>query len=494
MYYRFLCALALFVMGGVVGATEAWAPAAAAKQAERGALGDPSVMFLHDGDLVEFDGSGFDWGLVPASFLVTYNNGYPWGRYDGQLWQGRGFNLVSRAGVFFDGPVAFAQVAPEWGYSENRDFRVGPDYYNGAVDVVGRFGEESFSFLGWGQSFVGVRYQALSLRLSTENLWFGPAYENPLLWGTEAPGFPHASLNLARTETSWGTFEATALLGYLEASQGASNDAYDGKRALWGLMLGYSPPGVEGLTLGATRSIISAWNQVSAFDFARLFLPSIPGDQDQTDQRFSLVARYRFPQTGFEVYTEWARNDFSPGFVFILKNPFHSAAWTGGFFHRLRLAGVDLGYGAEFTDLTLPLEHLNNRWGYSTGVDFYTHGILREGYTNQGQLLGASIGNGSNRQSARVVWYLPEGEVGLSMERWHRDASYFYSDAFRAKYDQVLWERIVDVELSWGVAASWRVGDWEIDGSWRYMKELSRYYEPKNYLQVHPELRLTRSF
>lgn len=491
-----VCVLSLSLV--LVGSTQAmaWAPAAESKQAEQGSSGDTKVIFLHGGELVPFDGVDLEWGLVPAAALVTLNTGYPWGRYDGQLWQGRGLNLVTRSGIYLDSPFVFGQLAPEWGWSENRDFVEGSDLYHGTIDQPARFGESAFSFLGWGQSFVGLRYESLSLKLSTENLWFGPAYENPLLWGTEAPGFPHLSLNLSKSKTAWGTFEATALLGYLTASDEAPENAYGGKRALWGLMLGYSPPGLDGLTLGATRTIISAWSQVSTFDLARLLLFSIPNDQDETDQRFSLVARYRFPETGFEVYAEWGRNDFSPSFVYILRNPFHSAAWTAGLFHRLTIANQNFGYGIEITDLTLPLEHLNNLWGYNPGgFDFYTHGILREGYTNQGQLLGASIGNGGNKQSIKTAWYLSEGTVDLSLERWHRDASYFYSDEFRARYPQGrLWETVVDVELSWCASVTWKVDQWELFGSWRYMKELNRYYVQQSALQVHAELGVRTSF
>lgn len=492
--------LASGIGGGASVAATAWAPAAESKQAEARSSEDPQVLFLHNGELVPLDGEALSWGLVPAATMMTFNGDHPWGRYDGQLWQGRGFNLVSRAGVYVDSPFFFGQLAPEMGWSQNLDFARGPDVYHGYIDHVDRFGERSFSFSGWGQSFVGARYQSLSLKLSTENLWFGPAYENPLLWGTEAPGFPHVSLNLARTRTEWGTFEATALLGYLVASDEAPENGYDGRRALWGLMVGYSPPMLEGLSFGATRSIVGAWNEVSAFDFARLFLLSIPGDTDQTDQRLSLVARYRFPEVGFEVYAEWARNDFSPSLLYVLRNPFHSAAWTAGFFHRLTVGEHNFGYGAELTELTLPLEHLNNPWGYTpAGVDFYTHSILREGYTNQGQLLGASVGNGANKQSFRVAWYPTDGELGLSVERWHRDASYFYSDEFRDMVvetygDTLLWEKIVDVELSWCLSASWKVDQWEVFGSWRYMKELNRYYTPENAIQVHAELGVKKSF
>lgn len=498
---RALASLLLTLALATPASALAWTPAAEAKQAEQGSTEDTEVVFLHGGELVPFDGTEPSWGLVPATGFATLNTDHPWGRYDGQLWQGRGLNFVTRSGVYVDSPYVIGQWAPEWGWSENRDFVEGSDLYHGAVDQPGRFGDGAFSFLGWGQSFVGLRYEAVSLKLSTENLWFGPAYENPLLWGSEAPGVPHVSLNLRKTKTDWGTFEATALLGYLTASDEAPENAYQGRRALWGLMLGYSPPTLDGLTLGATRTIISAWNQVSPLDFARLFLLSIPNDQDETDQRFSLVARYRFPEVGFELYAEWGRNDFSPSLLYVLRNPFHTAAWTAGFFHRLTVLGQDFGYGAELTELTLPLEHLNNPWGYTPGgADFYTHGILREGYTNQGQLLGAPVGNGGNKQSFKVAWYPSWGKLDLSLERWHRDASYFYSQEFRdmilQEYgDPLLWEKVVDVELSWCASISWHVGSWDLFGSWRYMKELNRYYEfENNSIQVHAELGVRRSF
>ncbi len=472
---------------------ESWVPAARTKQAEASVSDSTGPLWIYDGTLFPADGEAPSVGLVPAESLVTYNGSYAWGRYDGQLWQGRGWNLAERGGVWFDSPVVFGQAAPELGYSQNLAFATGPDRNSGDVDFVQRFGRSPLTFLGWGQSFIGARWGQLDLRLSTENLWIGPVYKYPIVWGTEAAGFPHARLTLQKTQTAWGTWEAMTMLGSLEASSQSAKNAYGGHRAFWGLVAGYSPPFLPELTLGASRTLISRWDQLSPVDLGRLFLPKIPSDTDQTDQRMNLTWRFRFPSQGFEAYGEWARNDFSPSLTRVLVNPFHSEAWTSGLVQKLDLgSGNALGVGVEFTNLTLPLEQINNANGYGGALDFYTHGILREGYTNGGQLLGSPIGNGGNAQSLTLTWYHPEGEVHLTLERWHRDGTYFYSQQFRydhPDFNAVELETDVDVELSWTIGWSWRNQDLTWYGQLTWMKDWNRYYVLNNTIeQYHLEL------
>jgi len=48
---------------------------------------------------------------------------------------------------------------------------------------------------------------------------------------------------------------------------------------------------------------------------------------------------------------------------------------------------------------------------------WYTSSIIRQGYTNQGQLLGASIGPGSNSQTINFSWNKGFNMIGIYFER-----------------------------------------------------------------------------
>jgi hypothetical protein len=59
---------------------------------------------------------------------------------------------------------------------------------------------------------------------------------------------------------------------------------------------------------------------------------------------------------------------------------------------------------AELTQLQMPTKELIQQKG-----SWYTDAIISQGYTNQGQLLGAGIGPGANSQSIEVNWLKERG-------------------------------------------------------------------------------------
>jgi hypothetical protein len=64
---------------------------------------------------------------------------------------------------------------------------------------------------------------------------------------------------------------------------------------------------------------------------------------------------------------------------------------------------------------------------------WYRHDFVRHGYTNEGQVLGAGIGPGSNLQTFDVAFVRPSTISGFTIERYAHNMDYYY-DAFKV-YD-----------------------------------------------------------
>jgi hypothetical protein len=58
---------------------------------------------------------------------------------------------------------------------------------------------------------------------------------------------------------------------------------------------------------------------------------------------------------------------------------------------------------------------------------WYTNTIVRQGYSNKGQLLGASIGPGSNNQSISLSWNKGYNKAGIFVERTVYNNDFYYS-------------------------------------------------------------------
>jgi hypothetical protein len=57
--------------------------------------------------------------------------------------------------------------------------------------------------------------------------------------------------------------------------------------------------------------------------------------------------------------------------------------------------------------------------------EWYTHGLIRHGYTHRGQVLGAGIGPGGNLQSMDISWVKELKRIGLQVLRYEHNADYY---------------------------------------------------------------------
>jgi len=423
----------------------------------------------------------------------VYNSRYPRTANDAALWAGRGVSTAVSAGARLTwGPVT-AVLDPTAYYSQNRAFDLAPEtgrgvdrsglspyayaWQNGRIDWPERFGPEAFTGLDWGQTGVRVSAGAFTAGFSTENLWWGPAIKNPIIMSATGPGFPHLDLGTARPV--WigiGRAEARVLWGRLAESAYFDTIPGNDGRFFSGIVLGIQPRWVKGLTLGITRVFYQAWDSLAASDYVAIFqtvfkaglaTPTDPLGNDLRDQLLSLVARWTFPEAGFEAYVEWARNDHNADLRDLLLQPDHSRAYTLGFQQLLPSGGGRVRLRGELTTLGRPAT-IQTR----ATPTYYLHGIVRQGYTHRGQLLGAPIGPGSQSQWLALDRYDARGRLGLAFQRVRFDDDAYYQsfsgpNAFRGQ----------QTELTAALSALRFFGSADVSASLAVSRELNRHFE-----------------
>jgi hypothetical protein len=175
--------------------------------------------------------------------------------------------------------------------------------------------------------------------------------------------------------------------------------------------------------------MLSKWdarNYRAIFTLINPFIITFEHDQD--DQLASLTFNYHLPKAGINIYYEFGREDFSPAKDYYFRYPFHTMAYTAGVKKSLPVNGILTG------EILLEVTGLEGSRDYDRlipfGYTFYTHSIIRQGYTNRGQHLGAGIGGGGNSQYLGFKLYFPRGYGGLFIQRRNPDLDYtWYIDS-----------------------------------------------------------------
>ena len=403
-------------------------------------------------------------GYVHNSKLNRSNN-------NGPLWTGKGTNLFTTFGV--QGRITLAKessisysIQPMLYYAENRDFTI-PAHnlnksefsypYARSLDWVQRYGNRSITEFHLGQSEIKLAHTFLALALSTQNMTWGPAYQNQILMSRNAGGFPHIRLGTKTpVHTPIGHIEIQGFWGRLQESAYFDEDPNNDRRYFTGLVAAYRPSFADGLTLSLHRVLYREWQDgdlVLGDVFAAFtnFSPKRDTDigggrvtNDFYDQLSSVAMTWKFPEVGFETYVEFAKNDFPASFQELLRQPDRQRAYTFGF---LKL--FDLSYGniirlsIETTTLSQnQISFINNS---GAGGTYYIHGIVKQGYTHNGQLVGASIGPGSNSNFISLDYYGSGGAVGAYFQRTR------YNDDYTIRAFVGEREYIAEFDVNFGV-------------------------------------------
>lgn len=420
--------------------------------------------------------------LLPAVFQLQYNSHHPYGWNDGAMIPSKGLQSQLAIGIFAKLGRIQVQLRPELVYAQNQAFTMfsSPSdtlwklYYTdilNLIDAPERFGNHPYMKIFPGQSSIRFNVRKFSIGVSTENLWWGPGVRNALLMSNNAPGFPHLTFNTTSPVSSpVGSFEGQLISGFLAKSGFLPPDTNRmvngeqlyiekpaGNRYLNGIVLSWQPKWIKGLFLGFSR-VFNMYKSDVPSSF-RGYLPVIghffkgsvsdAANEDSTrqDQLLSFFFRFLLSKEKMELYAEFGKNDHSGNMRDLLLEPEHSRAYIIGL-RKLFETGKDseIEFFSEFTNLQRSLT--TQLRGSPT---WYIHHLVRDGYTQKGQVIGAGIGPGSSSQAIGLNWLTGIVKTGVLFERLvHNNDFYYY--AFRTTGDY--WSHWVDLSVT--LNKSWR--------------------------------------
>jgi hypothetical protein len=438
-----------------------------------------------------------------ALFRAFVNTHHPDGQDDGAVWQGRGLTTALDVGATLRWGALTVTAQPTLTFSQNASFDLAPvqvadmppyAYPWRRIDWPQRFGTDPHWRLDPGQSEVRVDWRGARAAFGTRNLWWGPGIRNAIVMGASAPGFPHASLGTSGpVDIGIGALEVDWIWGRLGQSDWAPPDLPTDDRFLTGIALAYDPTFLPGLTLGATR-VFQRLVPPGGVDLGDYFLvfqgllksglasDTSPDGTDESDQMLSLFWRWVMPESGFEAYMEWARTDHSWNLADLIQEPEHSRGYTLGL-QKLVSEAADrlVVLGLEATTLeSTPTFQLRPR------PTFYEHSIVAQGYTHEGQLLGASVGPGGSAQAVSLDVFAPWGKWGALLRRrvHDNDAYWVWAQANGLSFDQH------HVSLDVGGSVLRFMGAFEAGGGLMVTREFNRYFGYREGWNVHFDLSL----
>ena len=430
---------------------------------------------------------------LPLELRVAYDHNHPDSRNDGAMIRARGLQNYFSAGIYAEiGPLAI-QLKPEFIWADNADyegFPLWPRHYESTwqtryvwynrIDQPERYGSSNYSRVTPGQSSIRLNTWGLSLGLSTENIWWGPAIRNSIMMSNNAQGFPHITLNTQRPiKTPIGTFEGQIVTGRLESS-GYKPPAFDvpfrGRiqysskpddwRYFQALTFSYSPKWIKGLSLGFTRWV-QQYNENtketgSYFPiFQNLFRKNDKeefGFNLDQDQAAGLFGRWVWLDSNAEFYFEFAKNDAAINLRDLLVDTDHSRALTVGINKLFPTVQKDVfwQFNFEWTQMSQTESRL-----LRNSLSWYIHGRVRDGYTNNGEVLGSALGPGGNAQYMEIAWVKGFNRIGGAIERFVHNND-FNNSAFSDNFSSATIKDFTRYWLDYNIHG---FVEWQVDNS-----------------------------
>jgi hypothetical protein len=373
----------------------------------------------------------WQFDFIEPQLLTVRNSGLPFSQNNSAMWAGRGISTRVLLGFRVEVPYASLTIAPQivnsqnlyWlrrhpGYFEpltplayiGRGYTFPYYFYTFPIDHPVTFGDSEIRKFDLGESTAMISARGVEVGVSNENQWWGPGIRNAMLLSNNAPGFPHLFVRTGKPiRTPLGGVDIRWLVGALEESRYFDTLATNDVRSLAAIGATLQSRWDPNLTLGVARSVYgtaAGWEDIP-FRLADVIKPAtqendsllaqvleeppVPGGRDQL---FTLFARWVFPRSGAEVYAEWGRTKLPQSLGAFLRAPNHTQGYTIGLQWRGKTVGPgDIRFQGEITQLEQSATFRDGPVG-----SWYTSSRVVHGYTNQGQVIGASIGPGASSQ------------------------------------------------------------------------------------------------
>lgn len=371
--------------------------------------------------------------LYGPEWYNSYNTAAPYGQNDGALWQGKGYNTSLTAGVRLEAYGLELTVKPQLCWQENREFEYMPGVYGseysyfwkGNIDLVQRYGDSSFWTFDWGDTEIRYTWHTLTVGFGSQSPWLGPAWLNPMLGSNNAGTYPKFDIGLRKQRVvipglNWnlGEIEGRIWTGYLSESDYFDTDSNNNHNMINGFAVAYSPSFIPGMTLSVNKICLCKWEDRSI----KYFNPFYDSNEVE-DQKASFGIDWIFPQVGFEVYGELGIDDYS---YRKMPNPFHTAIYTVGAkktFSIIKKYGIFAELLFEWNNFEMS-QDFQLQWKY---MGYYSHSLISQGYTQNGQIIGAGSGYFGNSQYLGVKLYYKKGFINIFAHRNAPDNNYIYN-------------------------------------------------------------------
>jgi hypothetical protein len=310
------------------------------------------------------------------------------------------------------------------------------------IDNFRQFGYDRIEETNLGQSRAGIKFKYIAAGLSNENIWWGPGKRNSLVFTNNAAGFKHYYLKTVEPiKTYIGSFEIAGVVGKLDTTKYTDIDQellnicrpckvfknLD-EREVDGITINYQPKWIPNFYIGYAYSRQFYRNATNAFgDTINFFSKDLPKQEIG-----SLFFRFAMPEEHAEFYGEMGLPNESPWPWKFFKERMRPAFVFGATkLVPLKLFDSYFSLNVEFTQLQLmnSRDILYEGYPFSGGKpnSWYLSTIVKQGWTNNGQLMGSSIGPGSNSQSISLSWNKGYNKIGVFVERTVFNNDFYYS-------------------------------------------------------------------
>ena len=370
------------------------------------------------------------FAVLPARMQTIVNSEFPYGYNDGPVWAGRGVTTVLEGGLTARAGPLSLDLAPLFFRAENTRFPTIPSggagdlqyadfIHDGGIDQPQRFGDRVYARLDPGNSTVRLDAGPAALGFSTANEHWGPARDHPLILGNNAPGFPHAFLGTSHPVNLWfAKLQTRVIWGKLYESRFFPPRAtIEPDRFATGLAFVLIPRGVPGLEIGGSRFFHLLWRdgvinrQNLALPFGRIARNPVTYVESD-NQIASVFARWVFPETGFEIYGEYAEEDYPLNLRHALLEPDQDAGYMVGFQRVYTRTGTRAVIRGEVLNT-----RVNNLQLSRDQTRFYVHGPVPQGHTSIGQVLGSIGAFGGGAATLGYDRYTAAGRSSISWSR-----------------------------------------------------------------------------
>ena len=393
--------------------------------------------------------------LLPILSKTQWVQDHPYNWNDGAMVQGKGLQQMLRGGIHIQLKFAEFQFAPEVIIAQNKSIDNHPsdsydviwrDYYRwqNFIELPDQMGTGTYAKIRAGQSFLKFHYKNWALSLSTQNKWWGPGQRNALLLSTTAAGFPHISIgNKQPIKTKIGSFNVEALAGKVTNGDWKPPHAhlsyrgiplyiyklpYD--RTLNGFNVNYTPKWFPNLTVGIEQMFMQNKKDMRWYDYIPVKSPISRFEDDRLNKPILMTGgyfQYDMPKAGVTMYGEVGWNIYKTTLRNWLLQP------DKGYASVLGLKKIFKSPKEHYWELLAELSQLQmltraEQLSNNIPGSWYLGSNVRQGYTHDGQLIGAGVGPGGSSQTLEFNWRNNKNRIGIMAERRvHNNDFYVYA-------------------------------------------------------------------